>query len=134
MVLILSYRLMLERWCYGLNLDVLGYRHSLCMPSVIIETDFQKFLLLNGHFVTISSHSFASYQKIFQKTEVQKIILRWLTGLNLYWFKSHAIKRKFICDFVKNRVFAYLSRNVFFAFFAFVWNLTRNGRKTTIYQ
>ena len=39
--------------------------------------------LKNGHFMTISGHFFANYTKIFQKTEIQTVILRCLKGLNL---------------------------------------------------
>ena len=39
------------------------------------------------HFTTISGHFSANYIFIFHKKEVQTIILRCLTGLNLDWFK-----------------------------------------------
>ena len=32
------------------------------------------------------------YILIFHKTEVQTVILRWITGLNLNWFKSYGLK------------------------------------------
>ena len=44
--------------------------------------------LKNGHFMTLSGHFFASYIKIFQKTEIQTVILRCLMDLNLNWIKS----------------------------------------------
>ena len=47
--------------------------------------------LKNGHFMTISGHFFANYMKIFQKTEIQTVILRCLVGLNLNWIKSYGI-------------------------------------------
>jgi hypothetical protein len=64
--------------------------------------------VLNGLFTTISGHSFANCISIFHKTEVQTIILRSLTGLNLNWLKSYVTKCKhfhflFFCDFVKKK-------------------------------
>ena len=41
-----------------------------------------------GRSSTISSHFFAIYMNTFHKTEVQTVILRCWTGLNLNWFKS----------------------------------------------
>jgi hypothetical protein len=48
--------------------------------------------LINSHYTTISGHLFATCMSIFQKNEVQTIILRCLTGLNLDWFKSYGLK------------------------------------------
>ena len=45
--------------------------------------------LKNGHFMTLSGHFFTNYTKIFQKTEIQMVILRCLVGLNLNWIKSY---------------------------------------------
>ena len=47
--------------------------------------------LKNGHFITLSGHFFANYTKIFQKTEIQTVILRCLVRLNLNWVKSQGI-------------------------------------------
>ena len=47
--------------------------------------------LINGHFTTISGHFLANYIKIFQKTEIQTVILRCFVGLNLNWIKSYGI-------------------------------------------
>ena len=47
--------------------------------------------LKNGHFMTLSSHFFANHIKIFQKTEIQTVILRSLVGLKLNWIKSYGI-------------------------------------------
>ena len=44
---------------------------------------------INGSFTTISGHFSANYIKIFHKTEVQTIILRYLVWLNLNWIKSN---------------------------------------------
>ena len=49
--------------------------------------------MTNGRFTTISCHFFAIH--IFYKTEVQTVILRCLTCLNLNWFKNYDSKCKF---------------------------------------
>ena len=46
----------------------------------------------NGRFLTISSRFSATYINIFHYIEVQMIILRCCTGLNLKWFKSYDTK------------------------------------------
>ena len=46
-------------------------------------------------FTTFSGQFFGNYMTIFHKTEVQTIILRCLTGLNLGWFKSYDSKCKY---------------------------------------
>ena len=51
--------------------------------------------LKNGHFMTLPGHFFANYTKIFQKTEIQTVILRCLVGLNLNWIKSYDINYNF---------------------------------------
>ena len=43
---------------------------------------------------TISGHFCAICMFIFQKTEVQMVILRSLISLNLNWYKSYDTKRK----------------------------------------
>ena len=48
-----------------------------------------------GQFTTISGHFFANYINISHSTEVQTVILRCLTGLNLNWFESYDIKCKY---------------------------------------
>ena len=57
--------------------------------SSYIESDALNLWLINGRFLTISSHFFAKYMNIFHKTEVQTVILRCWTGLKLNWFKSY---------------------------------------------
>ena len=47
--------------------------------------------LKNGHFTTLSGHFSANYIKIFQKNEIQTVILRCLVGLNLNWIKSYGM-------------------------------------------
>ena len=48
-----------------------------------LEIVNQNLRLTNGHFTTISSQFSAIYMNIFHKTEVQMVILRCWTGLNL---------------------------------------------------
>ena len=60
---------------------------------------------------TITGHFFSIFMFIFHKTEVQKVILRCLTGLNLDWFKSYDTKHKYFhfflfCNFVQKQTFA----------------------------
>ena len=47
---------------------------------------------LNDRVTTISGHFFTNCMFIFHKTEVQTVILRCLTGLNLNWFKSYGLR------------------------------------------
>ena len=53
--------------------------------------------LINGSFTTISGHFSANYIKIFHKTEVQMVILRYLVCLNLNWIKSNSTILIFSC-------------------------------------
>ena len=39
--------------------------------------------------MTVSGNFFTNCIKIFQKTEIQTVILRCLVGLNLNWIKSY---------------------------------------------
>ena len=41
-----------------------------------------------------SGHFFANYMLIFHKTEIQTVILRYFTSLNLNWYKSYDKKHK----------------------------------------
>ena len=72
---------------------------------------------------TTSDHYFTNCMFIFYKTEVQKIILRCLTCLYLYWFKSYDTKRQKH----KNSKSAKLSKlvnsckNIFRSFHSFLW-------------
>ena len=47
---------------------------------------------INDRVATVSGHFFAICVFIFHKTEVQTVILRCLTGLNLNWFKSYGLR------------------------------------------
>ena len=92
-----------------------------------IETESQNLQMKNGLFTTIVGHFFANYVDIFHKTEVQMIILRCSTCLNLYWFKSFDTTRKYfhfwfsVILWKKNLICLV----VFFAFFAFLRCLQR---------
>ena len=46
----------------------------------------------NDSVTTISGHFFANHMFIFHKTEVQTVILRGWTDLNLDWFKSYGFR------------------------------------------
>ena len=61
------------------------------LPKDLFETKLKKCAYLKP----ISSHFFANYMIVFHKTEVQKIILRCLMGLNSNWFKSYDTKHKY---------------------------------------
>jgi hypothetical protein len=50
--------------------------------------------LIDGRFMTIFGHFFANFIYIFHKTEVQTVIFRCLTGLDLNWIKSYDTKCK----------------------------------------
>ena len=64
-------------------------------------------------FRTISSHFFANYMNIFHKTEVQTVILRYLTGL-INWLKSYNTKWKHF------HFFAVMLKKPSIVFFAFL--------------
>ena len=65
------------------------------MPSWLNQKLFHKDLqLINGRFMTIFGHFFANFIYIFHKTEVQTVIFRCLTGLDLNLIKSYDTKRK----------------------------------------
>ena len=46
----------------------------------------------NDRVTTISGHFLAKGMLIFHKTEVQTVILRCLTGLNINWFKNYGLR------------------------------------------
>ena len=64
---------------------------------------------------SISGHFFASCMFIFHKTEIQMVILRCLTVLNLNWLKSYGLrcskkqifKFPFFCDIVQKHKFVF---------------------------
>ena len=51
---------------------------------------------INVRITTISSHFLTIYTNICHRTEVQIIILRYLTGLKLNWFKSYDTNEEFL--------------------------------------
>ena len=60
-----------------------------------LEGDFQNLRMINGRFKTTSGHFFGIYMNIFHKTEVQVVILIWLTGLNPNFFMTYDTKCKY---------------------------------------
>ena len=80
----------------GLNLDWFksyGLRCSLRLRAKFGELQ-KKRQLINSHFKTIYGHFFANYMFIFHKTEIQTVILRCLTIINLNCYKSYDKKHK----------------------------------------
>ena len=57
-----------------------------------LKTDPKRMLLLNNCYTTVSGPFFAMCMFIFHKTEVQRVILICLMGLNFNWFKSYGLK------------------------------------------
>ena len=63
---------------------------------------------------------FANSMFIFHKTEIQTVIIRCLTGINLDWFKSYDTKCKYRFPFA---VFCNFVQKHSFAFFAFLCHI-----------
>ena len=64
----------------------------------INSVPIKKILFWHSHFTTTSGHLIAKLHKyinIFHKTEVQMIILKCLTCLNLNWIKGYDMKHNF---------------------------------------
>ena len=57
-----------------------------------VKQKAENLCLINGHFKTIFGHFFGNYINIFQKIEIQTIILRCLVSQNLNWIKSYDIE------------------------------------------
>ena len=92
-------QIVILRCLMGLNLDWFksyGLRCSLRLCAC--SANSQERQLIISHFTTTSGNFFANYMNIFHKTEVQTIILRCLTSLNLNWYKSYDKK----CKHAKN--------------------------------
>ena len=53
---------------------------------------FQKYWLLNDCYMTVSGHFFTICMVIFHKTEVETVVLNYLTYLNLNQLKSYGVK------------------------------------------
>ena len=79
-------------WELEIPLLILGRCRGWCIKFATHKWPLQ---LTKVHFMTISSRFFANYFDIFHKTEVQTVILRWWTGLNLNWLKSYDTNRKY---------------------------------------
>ena len=62
----------------------------------IIYSGSKWMTITNVHFTTISGHFPANCMFIFHITDVQTVILRCLTGLNLDWFKSYDKNEKHV--------------------------------------
>ena len=95
----------------------------------ILEEKNANLFFLNGHFLTISGHFFASYINIFHITEVQTVILRCLVcqkAMTYYWLKCSCFHAwKCIISGVKYRSkFWYLRRkpSVMFSKWVFFQN------------
>ena len=69
---------------------------SIRQNAILAKSEtLQKYLqLINGRFTTIFGHFFANCMSIFHKTEIQTVIFRCLTSLNLNWYKSYDKKHK----------------------------------------
>ena len=76
---------------------------------------FETKLKMCAYFRLISHHFFANDMIIFHKTEVQKIVLRCLTGLNSDWFNSYDTK----CKYFHFSFFAILYKNTHLHFLCF---------------
>ena len=87
-----------------------AFKLSLCTKD-LFETKLKKCAYLKP----ISSHFFANYMIVFHKTEVQKIILRCLMGLNSNWFNSYDTKHIYF----HFRIFAILYKNTHLSFLCF---------------
>ena len=69
-----------------------GILYQLDIKSHIYPFFQSKKLSINKcHFMSISCWFFANYSNILHKTEIQIVILRWLTCLNHNWIKSYDI-------------------------------------------
>ena len=59
---------------------------------VLIKTVSKWKLLLNDCYMTVSGHFFTICMVIFHKTEVETVVLKYLTYLNLNQLKSYGVK------------------------------------------
>ena len=69
-----------------------NFRIFLRIYLVLLYLTQYKLWFENDHCRTISGHFLAVCMFIFHKTEVQTVILKCLTGLNLDWFKSYGLR------------------------------------------
>ena len=79
----------------GLNLDWFKSYGLRCSRRLVqVRRTPKKRQLINSHFKTIHGHFFANYMFIFHKTEIQTVILRCLTIINLNCYKSYDTKHR----------------------------------------
>ena len=89
----ISCGLVSNRLC-GYVLRWLDVRRYFCQKpkKAIVKTDQKRMLLLDNCYNIVSGHFFAICIVIFHKTEVQTVILKYLTGLNCNSFKSYGLR------------------------------------------
>ena len=71
------------------------------LMSKIVYSEYKGITITNAHFTNISGHFSANCMVIFHKTEVQRVILRCSTGLNLDWLKIYRVTNMYLtcgCD------------------------------------
>ena len=59
-----------------------------------LYSESKRMTITIAHYTTISAHFSANCMFIFHKKEVQTVILRCLTGLNIDWFKNYGLRCK----------------------------------------
>ena len=74
----------------SLTVHLLNWKEACFVQK--LKSDRKRMLLLKNCHKIISGHFFAICIFIFHKTEIQTVILRWLTGLNLNWFNSYGLR------------------------------------------
>ena len=100
---------------YYLVVQYCPYLRYHCVSKKKHKDLFETKLKKCAYLKPISSHFFANYMIVFHKTEVQKIILRCLMGLNSNWFNSYDTKHKYF----HFRFFAILYKNTHLRFLCF---------------
>ena len=86
-------------WFLAKNLLYPSLENSKTGIAITIDSSIKKATTFRvGHFTTISGHFFTNCINIFHKTEVQMVILRRLTCINLNCIKSYDIQDKFFCQ------------------------------------
>ena len=75
--------------------------YNFCFVSIpqFCKKKNEKLQLVNGRFTTISGHFLAHHTCNFHKTQVQVVILMYITSPNLNWFKSYDTKSKYLFTF-----------------------------------
>ena len=115
------------------------HHSSLIGGTYVIETLFQNENdKINGCFRTIYSHFLASCMIIFQKTEVQTVILMCWMGQNPNWFKSNSKKCKCfhftdLANLQKNNKWWMAILRPFLGFFSKLYFLNENRIGPTLF-